>query len=231
MPPPTARIQWVDSLRGTAIVLMVIFHFCYDLRHFGWVDWDVPNGPNWWPFRYLILTLFIFTMGLSLSLAHGNGFRPRQYATRLLHLALAAAAVTAMSLILFPNSWIYFGILHFLLAASLLTLPLVAAPRTALALAALVLILYGSGTLSSTWPFAALNGLPAHTEDYVPLVPWTAIALLGIAAGRLLPLPRYQTHLNWLPTPLAPLGRHSLLIYLTHQPILFAAFYLVETLR
>ena len=107
------RIHWVDSVRGLAIVLMVIFHFCYDLRYFGYVDWNVPNGASWWPFRYVILTLFIFTLGVSLSLAHSSVIRWRKYAVRLGQIVLAATGITLMSLLMFPNGWIYFGILHF----------------------------------------------------------------------------------------------------------------------
>ena len=72
MPSVNKRLLWVDAVRGLAIVLMVIFHFCYDLRYFGYVDWNNPNGPNWRPFRYVILTLFISTVGVSLVLAHGK---------------------------------------------------------------------------------------------------------------------------------------------------------------
>lgn len=113
-----SRIQWIDALRGIAIILMVIFHFCYDLRYFGYVDWNVPNGPNWWPFRYVILTLFIFTLGMSLSLAHSTRVHWKKFSIRLGQLALASGAITAMSIFMFPNTWIYFGILHFLCVAS-----------------------------------------------------------------------------------------------------------------
>jgi uncharacterized membrane protein len=117
---------WVDTLRGFVIVLMVIFHFCYDLRYFGYVDWQVPNGEYWWPFRYFILSVFIFTVGMSLSLAHAKRFFLRQFSRRAIQLLLAAIVVSIGSRALFPQSWIYFGILHFIFVTSCMSGVLVA---------------------------------------------------------------------------------------------------------
>ena len=216
---------------------MVIFHFCYDLRHFGYVDWDVPNGRNWWPFRYVILTLFIFTMGMSLSLAHGSGIRWKKFAIRLGQMALATLAITAMSLFMFPNAWIYFGILHFLAFASIVGLTFVRVPTMALASGLIILLLYWSDAVGNRWPFDWISGLPVHTEDYVPVFPWLCVALLGVALGRLLPVVSMQGFLCWIPDQmawlglawlgLAWLGRHSLMFYLVLQPILFSGFYLL----
>ena len=226
----TTRIQWVDALRGIAIILMVIFHFCYDLRHFGWVDWHIPNGSNWWPFRYVILTLFIATLGMSLALAHSSGINWKRFGVRLGQMALAASAITLMSVFMFPHAWIYFGILHFLVVASVAGVWFVRAPVVALAAGLIVLLLYGSGEIGQRWPFDLVSGLPGDTEDFVPLFPWLAVALLGVAAGGLLPLAKMQAFCNWLPVSLSWLGRHGLVIYLVHQPVLFAVLFLVSRL-
>lgn len=207
---------------------MVIFHFSYDLRYFGWVNWNVPNGSNWWPFRYVILTLFIFTMGMSLSLAHGKAIYWKKYAIRTGQLALAAFAITLMSVFMFPNAWIYFGILHFLLFASFVGICFVRVPVFSAAIGILVLMLYWSGSVSNQWPFDLIPGLPDFTEDYVSVFPWLGATLLGVAAGGLLPLARMQAFFDWLPGIIALLGKHGLVIYLVHQPVLFGGFYLVS---
>lgn len=222
----TGRILWVDALRGLAIVLMVIFHFCYDLRYFDYVDWDVPNGPNWRPFRYLILTLFIFTVGMSLSLAHGRGIRWSSFAKRLIQLILAALAITAMSLFMFPDGWIYFGILHFIVVASLFGIALVKVPALAMALGLLILSGYWLGFFQAGWPFhLASEFLPSYTEDFVPLFPWLGVAFFGIGAGRILPLGKLNAFVIPGVSYLAFLGRYGLVVYLIHQPLLFAGVF------
>jgi len=242
------RLLWVDALRGTAIVLMVVFHFCYDLRYFGYVDWHIPNGPNWWPFRYLILSLFIFTVGISLVLAHQPHFRGIEFVKRLAQLFFAAAAITVMSLFLFPEAWIYFGILHFIAFASLLSLPFVWKPQWALIIGAMVLITYNIGLLSNNWPFYFFSDwVPDDTEDYVPLFPWLGIMLLGMGIGSLImskttvkishtrrnKKKNTQTKMLDLPSNkvtnlLAVIGKRGLFIYLIHQPLLFLGFYTIQ---
>ena len=229
--PSKNRLLWVDTLRGFAIVLMIIFHFCYDLRYFGYVDWDVPNGSNWWPFRYLILTLFVFTVGISLHLGHGDGFKKKSFFNRLLRLSIAALAVSLISLFLFPNSWIYFGILHFIAVASLLGLPLARFPKVALLLGIILLVGYWTSLLESIWPFSFFSSLlPVNTEDFVPLFPWLGIMYLGIGTAAIFPVSKADISPVKPVKFLAAMGRHGLIIYLVHQPILFLGFYLVNAL-
>ncbi|MEM6987863.1 MAG: heparan-alpha-glucosaminide N-acetyltransferase [Pseudomonadota bacterium] len=216
-------MPWVDQLRGLAIVLMVIFHFCYDLRYFGYADWDVPDGAGWWQFRFLILTLFITTLGVSLYLAHADRVRWRKYVIRLALLVLSAAAITLMSLFLFPTGWIYFGILHFMAVATVLGIAFVVKPRLAFFVGLSILVFYWTGTVTKGWPFAGLSWVPDYTEDYVSLFPWLGVALVGIGLGPTVrSLPRF--HLPVAGNALGLLGKHALLIYLVHQPIFFAGF-------
>lgn len=235
-PTKSSRLLWVDNLRAIAIILMVIFHFCYDLRYFGYVDWSIPNGPGWWQFRYLILTLFIFTVGVSLYLSHGQQFRPKPFFKRLLQIALSAVAITIMSLFLFPNAWIYFGILHFIAAASIVGIVFVSRPYMALAGAAVILMGYWMGLLNSSWPFVLFEQwLPSHTEDFVPFFPWLGVMLLGVGVMEILvkiaaPNKKMDIPKTQATQTLAVIGKHGLLIYLLHQPILFAGFIAVDYL-
>jgi uncharacterized membrane protein len=234
------RIKWVDTIRGLAIALMIIFHFCYDLRYFGYVNWNIPNGDGWWQFRYLILSLFVVTVGFSLALAHYKQYQGQKFLKRFLQLAVAALAITIMSLYLFPKAWIYFGILHFIALASLLGLPLVKYPRVSLGLGATILVGYWSGFFDSAWPFVWIEDwLPEYTEDFVPLFPWLGVMYLGIGTmGLLLDsviMDKKRKSKKVLPTNplingLSKVGKHGLLIYLLHQPIFFAGFISINAL-
>lgn len=213
----------LDLIRTLAIVLMVIFHFIYDLRYFGWLDWHIPDGDGWKHFRYVILTLFFICIGAGLVYGHKNYFHARKFFKRLIQVSIGALLITLMSLIMFSESWVYFGVLHFIALASMLAIGFVNYPKISLITGGLIIFASLFGLLSKHWPFYYINEyLPDYTTDYVPLFPWLGVVLFGIWLA-------YQPWFNkpWiketkLTRKLAWLGQHSLIIYLIHQPILFA---------
>jgi uncharacterized membrane protein len=145
-----------------------------------------------------------------------------------------AATVSAASYAMFPASGIFFGVLHFIALASLLGLPFA---RLGVANLALGAAWIAAGLLfSHVWfdqPWARWIGFMTHkpvTEDYVPLFPWFGVVLLGLFAGR--------NTKTW-PRALLPglsgrilklAGRHSLAIYMLHQPVLLGLLYAVKLL-
>ncbi len=234
----SSRYLLVDVLRGLAIVLMIVYHFTFDLNYFHQVRVDFYNDPFWLGFRALIVSLFLGLVGVSLYLATRRGLDRRRYLRRLGMVAGCAALVSLGSYLVFPRSMIYFGILHFIAVASVLALPMVRFHWLNLVLG-LALLALGLGVQHPLFDHPALHwvGLMTHkpiTEDYVPLLPWLGVVLLGIFAGRLLyrePLPavaRWHSE-HPLPRLLALGGRHSLLIYMVHQPLLFGVLGLIFT--
>lgn len=211
----------VDLMRTLAIVLMVVFHFIYDLRSFGYVAWDIPDGFGWKHFRYLILTLFFLCVGIGLVYAHKAAVRWRDFGRRLLYVLVGAGLVTAMSLVMFPTHWIYFGVLHFIVVASVLALPLVAQPNVALVAGVVMVLAFNLGWIGSGWPFVYIGQwLPSYANDFVPLIPWLGVVWLGIALGHSDTLDRDPLQKVPFNKSLATPGRHSLMIYLVHQPIM-----------
>ena len=239
-PIPTQRYPAVDALRGTAIALMFAYHFSYDLDYFGLARFDFAGDPFWLGFRALILSLFLGTVGISLQLATAGGVRPRPFLRRLGQLALAAVGISVVSQIMFPGRVIFFGILHFIAFASVLGLLFRSFDRANLVLG-LALVALGLGFQHPLFDTPALQwiGLMTHkptTEDYVPLLPWFGVVLIGMFLGRRVFNERGPAALRgWRGNgPLARLlalgGRHSLAIYLLHQPLFMGLLWTVLSL-
>jgi uncharacterized membrane protein len=231
------RFQWLDVLRGAALPAMASYHFMWDLADFGYLAADFPSTG--WPRIYAraIASTFLFLAGFSLVLAHGNGIRWKGFGIRFAKIAAAAALVTVGTYFAMPRGFIFFGILHEIALASLIGLLFLRAPALLTAAVAVILI-----AVPQFYRFEALNdpwfwwiGLSTQTKisfDYVPVFPWLGPFLLGMAASRFagpwLALRQNSLGINTtnpVKTALTFLGRHSLVFYLIHQPILIAMLY------
>jgi uncharacterized membrane protein len=213
----------IDIMRTIAIVLMVIFHFAYDLHFFGWVDWNVPNGSGWKEFRHIILTLFFLSVGASLVFAHRQRVDFKSYAKRIMWIAVWAFAISLFTYQFFYSNWIFFGVLHFIAVASILCLPLVRYPVIATSVGVLSVALFLTNVITSKWPFDLWElGLPSSPNDYVALFPWIGVVLLGIGVGHFFVKGFDPCASLKLSTKFTFLGRHSLMVYVLHQPLFFA---------
>lgn len=244
--PDTDRYAGIDALRGLAMVWMTVFHFCFDLNHFGWIRADFYHDPFWTLQRSAIVSLFLLCAGLGQAVAWQQGLGWARFWRRWGQIAGCALLVSVGSYLMYPKSYIYFGILHGM-ALMLIVARLTAGWGAWLWPAgALVWALYWAlPWLHASWPaLDFLNSKPWNwlglisrkpvTEDYVPLVPWLGTLWWGLAAGRWL----QQRRAHWLQgalpralRPLAVLGRWSLSYYMLHQPVLIGALLLAGLLR
>jgi uncharacterized membrane protein len=240
------RFDSVDALRGLAMVWMTVFHFCFDLNHFGFWRQDFYRDPFWTWQRTLILSLFLFCAGMGQAIAVAQGQTWSRFWRRWTQVFACALLVTAGSWLMYPQSFIYFGVLHGI------ALMLIIARLTtrwgrwlwwlgALAIAIKFLAVYVLETGALAQIADALNGRPLNwlglitrkpmTEDYVPLLPWLGVMWWGVAAGSWLSGPG-AGRLSWpLPAalqPLARIGRWSLSYYMLHQPVMIGALMAVS---
>ena len=230
------RLQGLDTLRGVAIVLMVIFHFCFDLKNFGYADFDLKHGEFWKYFRYFIVSMFILLAGISAQLTHARGINTNNLLKRILLLSGASLIVSIGSYTQFPSSWIYFGILHFFLFVSVAGLPFLRFPKISLFFGIFIILGYNMSWIDMHWLYSfvqkALSLPVAYTQDLVSLVPWFGVYLLGLAAGyykiQELCLNRaFFNKNNIINSSLSFVGKHSFIIYLVHQIVLFTMFYTI----
>ena len=233
---PAHRFDAIDALRGIAIVWMTVFHFCFDLSHFGYLRQDFYNDPFWTWQRSAIVSLFLLCAGLGQAVAVDQRQDARRFWKRWAQVAGCALLVTAGSWFVFPRTFIYFGVLHGI------ALMLVIVRFTSgwgrwlwLAGALAIGLKFAAIEAQSAWPaLDFLNARPwnwlglvsrkPQTEDYVPLIPWLGVMWWGMAAGQWLLRRRRQWLARSIPrafTPLSWMGRWSLSWYMLHQPLLF----------
>ena len=242
--PRGGRVRAFDIVRGFSVVSMVAFHLCYDLRFISGVDlaWFAPPLQDIW--RASISWSFLFVAGCMSAHSRDNLSRAGRYGAvaGLVFLATTVAAVDA------PIS---FGIIYCMAASTLVAWALAragVAPRGRLAAAVLIVLflallglpqgVVGLGPLTLEVPAAlyrtgwlAWLGLPGAgfvSGDYYPLLPYL---MLYLAGGALAALWRERGYPAWARearcAPLELVGRHALLVYVVHQPVLLTLSSLV----
>ncbi|HLW92608.1 MAG TPA: heparan-alpha-glucosaminide N-acetyltransferase [Roseiarcus sp.] len=236
-----ARIVAVDFARGAALIAMAAYHLSWDLAYFGLAPPTFPVTPAMRLFSHAIAATFLALVGVSLVLAHQGAFHRKPFQRRLAIICGAAALVTLASHFLSPGNAIYFGILHCIAISSLLAAPLVEAPL-AVVVAVIAVVFAAPFALAN----AAFNPAPVvwlglgtilpDTFDWRPLAPWSGYVFLGLALTRVLrPRMNGSKAAEWRPKSFAAwavawAGRHSLAVYLIHQPVLFAILFAATSL-
>ncbi|RWX79370.1 DUF1624 domain-containing protein [Neorhizobium lilium] len=221
---------------------MASYHFTWDLEFFGYLDPGTATHGFFRIYARSIASTFLFLAGVSLVLAHTPAIRWRSFWNRFAVVAGAALAISIATFFAFPTEWIYFGILHNIAVSSLIGLAFLRPPAIVTSLAVLVVVaamvadyslapdiletpLFDTRVLS----WIGFADVPPRSNDYVPLFPWIAALLAGIALTRLASKRGWLTRLAGVqtePNLLSKAGRHSLVIYLLHQPILIGLVYL-----
>jgi uncharacterized membrane protein len=226
------RIGLLDTLRGLAVLQMIAYHLCYDLAviyrlhmpwFFGW-------GAGIW--QKCISLSFLLIAGVCTRYS-GRPYR------RALKIAGCAALITVATSVLYPDQRIVFGILHcmalsmFVYAAGgkwFARTPAWMGFGLCLLLTAATWHVSGGvlglGAVSVALPAGpdflfplGVIGADFRSADYFPLLPYLFVFLSGSFAGaglEKLPAAVRRARVR----PLTFLGRHSLLLYMVHQPVL-----------
>ena len=242
-----SRLWEIDTVRGIAIILMVYYHLTWDLNFYGVLDLIMTSGPWSW-FARFIATMFITVMGISLVLSY-NRAKDRVSSNIIRHKILRRGGkVFGFGLLISLGTYFFldfqgaqgfviFGILHVIGFSIAAAYPFLPEQRRWLALVA-GLVFIGAGIyvdgLASHSPWLIPLGVKQYFRlmvDYYPILPWYGVALIGTFLGNTL----YRDGKRQFSLPdlsqtpftriLSFLGRHSLLIYIIHQPILIAILF------
>lgn len=246
---PGARIHFLDEVRGFDLILMVFFHAFYVIGYLFKYSWGAWLFQFFNPAEPFFAGLFIFICGISCRLSHSNWKRGGL-------LALVAVGMSLFLYLFMREEMIWFGVLHFL-AVSILLFALLRPlldripPWAGLIGSALLLLLtwwvpvYRGSILGIKGLFGTdipgwLVDIPAlyplglgagEGADYFPLLPWFFCFLGGSFVGvwakqNRFPRWMYVSRLPWL----SWLGRHTLVIYVLHQPVVFGLCWLFVAL-
>lgn len=243
------RIHFLDEFRGLSVILMIIYHLVYDLA----LIMPIGIGENW------IYTLIYFQpiFAIAFILISGIVSNFSRSSLRRGFIALGAAILVSLAtLIVMPDQFVRFGILHFLglsmIIGHLLRPLLKKLPATPSMIVCAILFIFTfnitkgylgiDGLFTITIPDFLREGSPLFifglidlnftSVDYYPIIPWIFVFLFGIFLGRYakndqFPKWMYKKHsrfFSWV-------GRHSLWIYLAHQPILYGILLLISYIQ
>lgn len=233
----------IDTVRGTALVSMIAYHTCWDFVYLLDCNWGWYRSFGAYVWQQSICWSFILLSGYCFFL----GRRP---ARRGLVTFAAGALVSAVTYVILPEDPIFCGVLTFLGLAAILSVPLKPLlrriqPQLGLGACFLLFMLFrdvNEGFLGfegarvaalpqGTSLLTTVLGFPPadfHSSDYFSLLPWLFLFWTGVFLSRLRP-ERDDLILRPIPV-ITAMGRHSLLIYLAHQPVLYALLPLFEKL-
>ncbi len=230
------RFWEIDFLRGIALVLMIAFHFLYDLRFFGYKGIELSDS-FWFFSPRFIASIFILLVGVSLAISYsrskdrlsGNALFGK-YLIRGAGIFFWGLVITVVTWVYVRDEYIVFGILQFIGLSIVLAYPFLKMRYGNLffGIACIAAGLY-LAPMSFTFPYLLFLGFAPEgffTLDYFPLMPWFGVLLIGIFIGKYLyPLgvrkfrvPDYSK--NFVASFFSLLGRNSLLVYLVHQPVI-----------
>ena len=238
----------LDTVRGLCILSMVAYHGMYDLVDIFGLPSAWYTGLPGYIWQQSICWTFILLSGMCWQLS-------RHHVKRGLLLVGCGAAISLITWLAMPSQRILYGVLNLLGLSALLLIPLDKLFRKVPAWAGLggALLLFAltknvsRGSLGfeglvlcqlPSWLYVtdllAVAGFPSPgfwSTDYFPLLPWFFLFCAGYFLWGLLSQSEWaKERLASGVRPLSFLGRHSLVIYLAHQPVLMGVFLAVGQL-
>ncbi|MGD9908977.1 MAG: DUF1624 domain-containing protein [Candidatus Izemoplasmatales bacterium] len=208
----------------------------YKIGSWYWTS-DLRNN-----FHFVFVAIFLLVSGISFTFSHSNLKRGFKFTI----VALLITVVT-MSVEYFTglNIGIVFGIIHMFALGTIITFLIrkLWNNNYFVFFVGLAFILYGLSfdfinvdyVSTVTWDniFQIIIGIKGYGADHFGIFPYTGVIMIGTVIGDLF----YKSKQSLLPTwdkpwnkPFISAGKHTLTIFVLHQPVLFLIVYLLGTL-
>jgi uncharacterized membrane protein len=244
------RAWELDFLRGIALLMMLFMHMSWDVRYeFGADVFSYLEAGWFWSFVHpVIVVLFVSVSGMCCTLSRNNVKRGLKLLGASLILTLVTFLITKFAGI---ECLIVFNVLAVLTCGvflyaliSLIERKIKAnanAVNVIMGLAGLYIVICGCNIHYMDYSTDSLVFLPIGFEisgapwmaDYMPLFPWLGVFLIGCVIGRICYKDKKTVFagrgriLTAVARPVEFIGRHSLIIYLVHQPVVYVILYLI----
>lgn len=234
------RFWEIDFLRGIAIIMMIIFHFLWNLNYFYKFNIILSSG-FWKIFQITAACLFLFLVGISLTISNiKKNVKYKKYLKSGLKIFSFGLIITLVTIFIFPNSFVIFGILH-LIGISIIISYIFRKFKYVNLILGISFIIIGNilknYVVNFNWLiFLGLRPNIFSSVDYFPIFPWFGMILIGLFFGKIL----YSTNKrnfklknlseNPIIKVLCFLGKKSLIIYLLHQIVLYGIFFILTNL-
>ena len=229
------RLHALDFTRGIACLSMPIFHTVFNLYVVGLVDSPWTTHMFWQVYQVLGLGTFVLVSGMAFTISTRKSVNWLRLYKRALKLAAIALTITLVTYLLMPERFVRFGVLHFF-AATIVLAPMLRPLRLWLVIPGLIIIALGfvvtkAGLYPEPWLYIiGLMSERPRSMDYIPLVPWFGVFLLGMGLANLLPVTYKKTPAKTWMKPVIYLGQHSLSFYIIHQIVVFGLLWTIAYL-
>lgn len=226
------RLYWLDFLRSMLLIFMISYHLYWDLLYFNFIN-NIPFFNNYATyFAHFTAIGFLIVTGFSSSLSFYCGDKvtyKQRFFKRFIKIFIAAISISIITYFLFPDNYIYFGILHQICVSSLLLFFTIEYKIYYNIALALFFLFYTNHFITNHYfDWLGLNSTAKNAFDFVPIFPWTAYAIIGAILGKL--YLKYNLNINIKPNKyISWFSQNSLNVYLVHQPILFGILFIIAS--
>ena len=237
------RFHTIDTVRGFLLVNMIIYHLIWDIVWIFGVNWTwyTSSAANVW--EKIGCSGFILLSGISWRI---SGNIKNKIKNGILVLA-SGELVAAASLLMPADDRIKCGVLTFLGSAMLIMIPLDKILKNVGNFVGLLVsgvlfslfwginegtIVYGNVELprqlysGGLMTYLGFMSGDFYSADYFSLLPWIFMYICGYFLSPAV-LSLGEKVLGIKAEPFAFMGRHSLIIYLLHQPLVYGVLYLI----
>ena len=233
------RFLLLDITRGICVLAMIVYHFCWDLGYFGFIDLRLITQGFGLFIAQLIGSSFITIAGISSRILSLSDSFKQKFLKRFFKLVFISAVISIATFMLNRNSFIFFGILHFLSVCSLISLILIYVKSNfhlfLIFLCAAIISISGiTFNLPIMLSWLGFNKDIPVTNDFYPLFPWITFYFFGFWLGKII-YEKINQRANGYSMPIKKIniffkffeymGQKALVIYILHQPILFSLFF------